>query len=150
MEIDETDRQVIDALVENGRASDREIAAETGIVVNRVADRREALEEQGIIAGYSTQIDYDALGYDVTAIFQLAVDGDGLESVVERLGGRSDLQAVYEVTGDHDIVAVGTFRDTDAMNDRIKDLLTDPAIRSVATSVVLNTVTPDRSVTLSE
>jgi DNA-binding Lrp family transcriptional regulator len=46
--------------------------------------------------------------------------------------------SVYEVTGDHDIVAVGKFADTDDMNDQIKGLLQEPAINESNTSVVLN------------
>jgi DNA-binding Lrp family transcriptional regulator len=48
--------------------------------------------------------------------------------------------SVYEVTGDHDIVAIGKFKDTDGMNNQIKELLTDPDIKESNTSVVLNTV----------
>jgi DNA-binding Lrp family transcriptional regulator len=150
MSIDETDRQVIDALVEDGRADDREIAEMTGIVANSVADRRAALEDAGVITGYSARIDYEQLGYDVTAVFQLAVDGDGLSEVIARLDDRDDLRAVYEVTGDHDVIAIGTYPDTDAMNSRIKDLLTDASIRSVSTSVVLNTVKASNPRRLSE
>ena len=46
----------------------------------------------------------------------------------------------YDVTGDHDIVAIGKFTDTDHMNDQIKELLVDPDIKESNTSVVLNTV----------
>jgi DNA-binding Lrp family transcriptional regulator len=48
--------------------------------------------------------------------------------------------SVYEVTGDHDVIAIGKFRDTDAMNEQIKELLVDPDIKESNTSVVLNTV----------
>jgi len=150
MTIDETDRQVLDALLSDGRATDRDIAEATGIVANRVADRRTALEDAGVITGYTARVDYEQLGYDVTAVFQLAIDGDGLRAVVDRLGDLTDLRSVYEVTGDHDVIAVGIFPDTDAMNSRIKDLLTDPAIRSVATSVVLNTVKTDSPLQLAD
>jgi len=50
------------------------------------------------------------------------------------------MTSVYEVTGDHDIVAVGKFEDTDDMNDQIKTLLTDPDVKESTTSVVLNAV----------
>jgi DNA-binding Lrp family transcriptional regulator len=46
--------------------------------------------------------------------------------------------SVYEVTGDHDIIAIGKFHDTDDMNNSIKELLTDPEIKESNTSVVLN------------
>jgi len=55
---------------------------------------------------------------------------------------------VYEVTGDHDIVAVGKFTDTDDMNDEIKTLLNDPEIKESNTSVVLNAAKEHEQFTL--
>jgi hypothetical protein len=48
--------------------------------------------------------------------------------------------SVYEVTGDHDVIAIGKFTDTDHMNEQIKELLIDPDIKESNTSVVLNSV----------
>ncbi|AAV47407.1 AsnC family transcriptional regulator [Haloarcula quadrata] len=138
--VDDTDREVVNALLQDGRASARDIAAATGIAATTVSRRMDDLESTGVIDEYTVDIDYGALGYDVTAVFQLSVEGDGLGRVVDQLRDRREMVAVYEVTGDHDIVAVGKFTDTQSMNERIKTLLTDEDIRSASTSVVLNTV----------
>ncbi|KOX94987.1 HTH-type transcriptional regulator Lrp [Haloarcula rubripromontorii] len=138
--VDDTDRQVVNALLQDGRASARDVAAATGIAATTVSRRMDDLESTGVIDEYTVDIDYGALGYDVTAVFQLSVEGDGLGRVVDQLRDRREMVAVYEVTGDHDIVAVGKFTDTQSMNERIKTLLTDEDIRSASTSVVLNTV----------
>ena len=138
--VDDIDRQVVNALLRDGRASARDVAAETGVAATTVSRRMDQLVESGIIEEYTARVDYEALGYDVTAVFQLSVDGSGLKTVTERLRDLDNMVAVYEVTGGHDIVAVGKFRDTDEMNAHIKELLTDPDIRTAATSVVLNTV----------
>jgi DNA-binding Lrp family transcriptional regulator len=138
--VDDTDRQVVNALLQDGRASARDVAAATGIAATTVSRRMDDLEATGVIDEYTVDIDYGALGYDVTAVFQLSVEGDGLGRVVDQLRKRREMIAVYEVTGGHDIVAVGKFTDTESMNERIKTLLTDEDIRSASTSVVLNTV----------
>ncbi|GCF13782.1 AsnC family transcriptional regulator [Haloarcula mannanilytica] len=138
--VDDTDRQVVNALLQDGRASARDVAAATGIAATTVSRRMDDLEDTGVIDEYTVDIDYGALGYDVTAVFQLSVEGDGLGRVVDQLRDQREMIAVYEVTGDHDIVAVGKFTDTQSMNERIKTLLTDEDIRSASTSVVLNTV----------
>ena len=91
-----------------------------------------------LFRSYTPKVDYDALGYDVTAILQLKVEGSGLEEVTEELTEARQMVSVYEVTGDHDIVAVGKFTDTDDMNDGIKTLLNNPQIKETNTSVVLN------------
>ncbi|QIO21234.1 HTH-type transcriptional regulator Lrp [Haloarcula sp. JP-L23] len=138
--VDDIDRQVVNALLRDGRASARDVAAETGVAATTVSRRMDQLVESGVIEEYTARIDYQELGYEVTAVFQLSVEGSGLVDVTERLRDLKNMVAVYEVTGSHDIVAVGKFRDTNDMNARIKDLLTDPDIESAATSVVLNTV----------
>ena len=138
--VDDIDRQVVNALLEDGRASARDVAAETGVAATTVSRRMDQLAETGVIEEYTARVDYAELGYAVTAIFQLSVDGSGLVEVTERLRDQPNMIAVYEVTGSHDIVAVGKFRDTDDMNAHIKELLTDPDIRTASTAVVLNTV----------
>lgn len=140
MKIDDTERQIINALLRDGRASSRELSAATGIAEPTVAQRVDQLETSGVISGYEPRIDYDGIGYDVTAVFKLTVDGSGLPAVAERLGDHERMIAVYEVTGSHDVVAIGKFTDTAEMNERIKRLLTDDDITGVETSVVLNAV----------
>ena len=139
--VDDTDRAVIDALLGEGRASAREIATETDIAATTVSRRMDRLADDGPIDSYTVNVDYEALGYDVTAVFRLSVEGDGLESVTEELSAMPTMISVYEVTGTDDIVAIGKFRTTERMNERIKQLLTDENIRSVATDVVLGIVT---------
>ena len=113
-------------------------------VSNHLSD----LEDQGVIRGYTPIVDYDELGYDVTAFIQLKVEGSALPDITERLKGHKQMTSVYEVTGDYDVVAVGKFTDTDGMNAQIKELLTDPDINESNTSVVLNTVNENEQFTL--
>jgi len=140
MNVDDTERQILNALLRDGRASPREISASIGVAEPTVAQRVDQLETKGVISGYEPRVSYDSLGYDVTAVFQLTVDGDGLPEVADRLGDHERMIGVYEVTGSHDVVAIGKFRDTADMNERIKQLLTDDDINAVETSVVLNAV----------
>jgi DNA-binding Lrp family transcriptional regulator len=140
MDIDDTDRRIVNALLGDGRASARDIAAETGVAATTVTKRLSDLEDRGVIESYIPTVDYDALGYDVTAVFRLSVEGNGLGTVVERLRDHDRMVGVYEVTGSDDIVAIGKFRSTDSMNTEIKDLLTDPSITATKTNVVLETV----------
>jgi len=139
MTYENLDRKLVNALLGDGRASLRSLAEDLDVSVTTVSNHLSDLEEQGIIQGYTPKVDYGKLGYDVTAILQLKVEGDALLEVTEELAQHKQMVSVYEVTGDHDIVAVGKFTDTDDMNAEIKSLLTDPEIKESNTSVVLNT-----------
>ena len=139
MTYENLDRKLVNALLGDGRASLRSLAEDLDVSVTTVSNHLSDLEEQGIIKGYTPMVDYDALGYDVTAILQLKIEGQALVDVTEDLAEHDQMISVYEVTGDYDIIAIGKFTDTDDMNDEIKALLTDPEIKESNTSVVLNT-----------
>jgi DNA-binding Lrp family transcriptional regulator len=132
------DRKLVNELLGDGRASLRSLAEDLDVSVTTVSNHLSELENDGIIQGYTPKVDYDALGYDVTAILQLKVEGSSLPEVTESLRDHKQMISVYEVTGDYDIIAVGKFTDTDGMNAQIKELLTDPEIKESNTSVVLN------------
>jgi DNA-binding Lrp family transcriptional regulator len=138
MTYENLDAKLINALLGDGRASLRSLAEELDVSVTTVSNHLRDLEDSGVIEGYTPRVNYDALGYDVTAILQLKVEGSALPEVTDRLQEEKQMVSVYEVTGDYDVIAIGKFVDTDGMNDQIKTLLTDADIRESNTSVVLN------------
>ncbi|WP_049901946.1 HTH-type transcriptional regulator Lrp [Halococcus agarilyticus] len=140
MTYENLDTELVNALLGDGRASLRSLADDLDVSVTTVSNHLADLEDEGVIRGYSPTVDYNALGYDVTAVIQLKVDGSALPDITDRLREHDQMISVYEVTGDHDIVAIGKFEDTDDMNDAIKTLLADADIRESNTNVVLNTV----------
>ena len=140
MTYENLDRKLINALLEDGRASLRSLGEDLDVSVTTVSNHISNLEEEGIIQGYAPIVDYGELGYDVTAIIQLKVEGSALPDITDRLQEHKHMVTVYEVTGDHDVIAVGKFTDTDHMNEQIKELLIDPDIKESNTSVVLNSV----------
>ncbi|WP_445236891.1 MULTISPECIES: HTH-type transcriptional regulator Lrp [Haloferax] len=148
MTYENLDAKLINALLGDGRASLRSLAEELDVSVTTVSNHLRDLEDEGVIEGYTPRVNYDALGYDVTAVIQLKVEGSALPEITERLRAEKQMISVYEVTGDYDIIAIGKFRDTDGMNTQIKKLLTDTDIRESNTSVVLNAVTENEQFAL--
>jgi len=141
MTYENLDAKLVNSLLNNGRASLRSLGDELDVSVTTVSNHLRDLEDEGVIRGYTPVVDYDKLGYDVTAVLQLKVEGSALPDVTEKLKAEKQMVSVYEVTGDYDVIAVGKFTDTDGMNDQIKAILTDADIRESNTSVVLNPVT---------
>ena len=140
MTYENLDAKLVNALLGNGRASLRSLGEDLDVSVTTVSNHLRDLEDEKVIDGYTPRVNYDRLGYDVTAIVQLKVEGEALPNIVDRLQDQKQMVSVYEVTGDYDVIAIGKFRDTDEMNDGIKGLLADADIRETNTSVVLNTV----------
>jgi len=119
----------------DGRASLRGLAEALDVSVTTVSNHLSDLEEAGAIEGYVPRVTSESLAYDVTAIVHLPVEGSALEVVTERLTDGTRTVSVTEVTGD-DVVAIGTFRDADEMNDRIRRLVSDSNVLGSNTSVV--------------
>ncbi|WP_126661970.1 HTH-type transcriptional regulator Lrp [Haloterrigena salifodinae] len=140
MTYENLDAKLVNELLGNGRASLRSLGEELDVSVTTVSNHLSDLEDDGVIEGYTPRVDYDAVGYDVTAVVQLQVEGNALPDVTDELQDHPQMTSVYEVTGDYDVIAVGKFTDTDGMNDEIKDLLSNPDIKASNTSVVLNAV----------
>ena len=136
MEIDDTDRRIVNALVADGRADHSDISAATGISVHVVEHRLEALEREGVVGDCEPQLDYDALRFDVTAVFHLTAHRGERDALTDLLLRDDRLLTVYEVTGKYDVVAIGKFTSVTALNERIGSLLTAPSVRDASTAVV--------------
>lgn len=140
MTYDDLDSKLMNSLLGDGRASLRSLGKKLDVSVTTVSNHLTDLEDENVIQGYTPIVDYNKLGYDVTAVIQLKVEGSALPEITDTLRQGEQMVSVYEVTGDHDIIAIGRFEDTDGMNDQIKMLLTHEDIRESNTSVVLNAV----------
>lgn len=148
MTYDHLDAELVNSLLRDGRASFRSLADDLDVSVTTISNHLDDLEAEGVIEGYTIDVDYDALDFDVTAVLQLKVDGSALPDVTSRLAEHDQTISVYEVTGHFDIVAIGKFRDTDGMNAAIKELLGDGNVNESSTSVVLSAPTENRQLEL--
>lgn len=139
MAYEQIDTELVNALLGNGRTSLRSLAEDLDVSVTTVSNHMSTLEEKGVIEGFTPIVEYNKLGYDVTAVLQLKVEGDALSDVTEQLQNHKQMVSIYEVTGEFDVIGIGKFRDTTDMNSAIKKFLADPDIVESSTAVVLNT-----------
>jgi len=98
MAYENLDRKLLNALVADGRASLRSIGEELDVSVTTVSNHLSTLEDEGVIRGYAPIVDYGELGYDVTAIIQLKIEGSALPDIVDRLKEHTQMVTVYETT----------------------------------------------------
>jgi DNA-binding Lrp family transcriptional regulator len=95
---DELDSRLLLELQRNARRSFREIASEVKTSVATAINRVKALEEKGIIRGYSALVDPKKLGYE-TAILELVVSKGKLLDVEREVARNPMVHQVYDVTG---------------------------------------------------
>ena len=108
-----------------------------------MASRIKVLEEKGVLRGYMVILDPIKLGYDLTAIIYVQVEGGYLKDVESELSRAGNVIGVYEVTGDFDVIAVAKLKDRESLNALIKNLLITPHVKRTLTNITLNVIKED-------
>ena len=138
--LDATDLQIIRALEADSRESLRKLANRVGISPNVLHNRLESLEEEGIILGYVPVVDSAKMGYALTAIIMIQIEGGHILEVENEIAKESNVLSVYDITGEYDTVVFAKFRDNASLNGYLKKLLTERFIKRTTTLIALNAV----------
>jgi DNA-binding Lrp family transcriptional regulator len=140
VDVDPVDSKIIQHLLADSRLSFRTIADMTGVSVGTVAARVRALEASGVIRGYTTQLDYEKMGYLLSALIEISVSKGKLIEVERKVARMPGVCCVYDVTGLSDAMIVAKFRGRRELNDFVKTLLSMDYVERTNTHMVLNTV----------
>jgi DNA-binding Lrp family transcriptional regulator len=141
--VDETSQKVLEEYIADSRQSFREVARKIGISSGTVASRVKNMEETGIITKYTTMLNYEKLGYELTAVTEIIVSEGMMLEVGEEISKIRPTIGVYNVTGDSDILVIAKFKSRQALSDFTKTILKMPHVVRTKTHVVLNTLKED-------
>ncbi len=140
MSVDDIDTRILERLEQDGRASLREIAQDLDLSPSTVSNRFHRLEESGIIEGFRPIIDYEAVGFGLTAIIEIEADSHRIEDVVAEMRGQDRVIASYEITGDTDLILICKFLDRQDMNAAVKEFQQIDGVTASRTKVVLDVI----------
>lgn len=140
MSLDEIDRKLIEALMNNSRSSMRQLAAKLDVALGTIRNRLERLEKEEVIKGYNVVLDPAKVGWEMTVIVGLRITKGKMIDVQKRIAEDPRVFLVYDVTGDYDSFVIAKVQNTDDLNDLTKGVLTSKGIERSLTHVVLNTV----------
>jgi len=100
-ELDDTDRQILRILQEDGRVSNAELAQRVRLAPPTVLRRVKLLEERGYIKSYTAVLDPLLLGLTVTAFIFIETDiGCDLAVVAESFSQLPEIQEIHRVIGE--------------------------------------------------
>jgi Lrp/AsnC family transcriptional regulator for asnA, asnC and gidA len=138
--LDSIDKKILLELRKYSRISYRELADLVGKPVSTIYDRVKRLERRGVIRGYTLDIDYYKLGYQVKALILVNVVGKEIKSVEEYIASHPNVQAVYDITGEYDVAVIASFKTIEELDRFVKKLLGHPGVIHTRTSIVFRTV----------
>lgn len=101
-------QKILEYIEKNSRVDVAELAVMLGMDSDEVAKELIAMEEEHIICGYHTLIDWDKVGVEkVTALIEVRVTPQrdmGFDKVAERIYNYPEVNAVYLISGSFDLM----------------------------------------------
>ncbi len=96
-ELDDIDRRILNALVEDGRLSNKALAQKIGLSPSPCWQRQRRLEKLGIISGYTAVLNHEALGAAETVMIEISLEHHDAEAIDRFSKEMMDIPEVLEV-----------------------------------------------------
>src|ERR671918_198993 len=141
--MDETDAKILKKLLSDARMSYRKVAEEIGVSPPTVLARVGKLEGDGIIRSYSTLLDHEKLGYDLTAIIEITATKGKIVDLERQIAKFPNVCAVYDITGLTDMMVIAKFKNRKELSNFVKKDISLPYVERTNTHMVLITVKED-------
>ena len=109
-QLDETDREILSLLLEDGRRPWADIAEHVDLSPPAVADRVESLREVGVVRGFTVDLDRSRLREGVEVLVELTTEPGAVDRVRTAASGLDGVEHVFTTAGGG-IVLTGTFPD---------------------------------------
>jgi DNA-binding Lrp family transcriptional regulator len=137
--MDNPDRQILALLVEDGRRTYDDIAAQVSLSAPAVKRRIDRLRERGALKGFTAVVDHAALGDSTEALIELFyAPGTLLEQVAETLRRHPEVVEAWSVTGEADAIARVRTHDNGDLERLIMDLQREGLVQRTRSQVVLS------------
>lgn len=100
--------KILTFIEKNSRINLKELAIMLGVDEASVANEIAAMEQENVICGYHTLIDWDKAGLEkVTAMIEVRVTpqrGMGFDKIAERIYNYPEVKSVYLISGGFDLM----------------------------------------------
>ncbi|MEV6902615.1 Lrp/AsnC family transcriptional regulator [Amycolatopsis sp. NPDC051372] len=140
--VDDIDLRLVEFLRLDGRRSYADMAAEVGLSLPAVKRRVDRLQAAGVITGFTAQIDYTKLGWNIEAFTELRYTGRTRPPDIERLArDLPEVRAVYLIAGDPDALCHIRARDVTHLRQVIDAIRVSGGVVGTKTFITLGSST---------
>ena len=142
--MDGFDRNIIRALQRDGRLTNGELGERVGLSASQCSRRRSALEESGVIRGYTALVDSEKVGVSLTCIISVTLtshNDDNADQFRQLLLSLDNVQEAFSLTGEMDYSIKVVSPDLKSLSTFISEvLLSQKAVQNVKSAIVLDTI----------
>ena len=143
--LDDTNRLLLLQLQADARLSMAELGRRVGLSPPAVAERVQRLEQDGVIAGYHTQLSPRALGYSLSAILRVRPAPRELKKTADLARGTREVVECHRITGDDCYIMKIHVRDVEHLEEVIDRFA---GYGQTTTSIMQSSPVPGRGVAL--
>lgn len=118
---EETERRILEILEDDAKASYAEIADRAEVSKPTVRKYVNRLESDGVIVGYSADVDPKKLSGQSIALVGIEVESERFVEASRSLKAIPEIRALYTSSGDHMLMAEVRAEDGDAVGDVISE-----------------------------
>ena len=136
--LDETDKKILQELINDSRTPVRTIANKTNVSIGTVFNRIKHMEENGIIRAFTISVDYESLGFQITVMISIKIKNGKYPELANELAMEKNVITVYDVTGEYDGILISIFTNRQELDKFLKKLQSHPLIEDTHTVLVLN------------
>ena len=137
MDASPTEQRILAALEEDAQASYSEIADRAGVSKPTVRKYIDRLESEGVIVGYSAEVDPKKLSGRSIALVGIEVESERYVDATRTLAGVDAIETLYSSTGDHTLMAEIHAADGEALGDVIEsEILTVAGVEAAHPSIL--------------
>ena len=118
--LDRIDHAILKALQNDGRLSNKELAAQVGLAPSSCLERVRRLRADGVLTRFGAEVDLDALGVGLQAMITVQLQGHAgknVETLWAHIQDLPELIAAYHVSGREDFMVHVAVRDTAHLRD---------------------------------
>ncbi|MHA2398947.1 MAG: Lrp/AsnC family transcriptional regulator [Promethearchaeota archaeon] len=121
-DLDDIDRNILRILQENARTSYREIQDRLGISIGTIHNRISKLKNEEIIEGYTLRLNNVKLGYKLTFLIRINVDGKHTEEILDDIKDIPEVCSIFHTTGEQSAALICRFRESEDVHSFIREL----------------------------
>jgi Lrp/AsnC family transcriptional regulator for asnA, asnC and gidA len=121
MSVESTADRILAVLEEDAQASYAEIAERADVSKPTVRKYIDKLEDEGVIVGYSADVDPKKLSSQSIAMVGIDVESERYVEATRALREVDEIEALYTSSGDHMLMAEVRGRDGDELGDIIEE-----------------------------
>jgi DNA-binding Lrp family transcriptional regulator len=140
--MDDFDLKLLQALQEDGRLTNNDLADRVGLSASQCSRRRAALENAGVIEGYQAALSTEALGLAVLAFVHVTLAAhspDNAKRFQQLIDRTEEVQEAYSLTGEADYLVKIAVPDLKALSRILSDVfLAHGSVAHVHSAVALD------------